>query len=158
MVTHLRLRLLTAAAALIALTGAGNAFAAGNIVISQVYGGGGNTSAPYTHDFVELFNRSAVTVSLDNWSLQYASASGTGNFGSSSSQLTPLTGTIEPGQYVLVREAPGTGTGVALPSPDVTDDSPIAMSGSAGKIALASTPITLGCNGNAAQQTTQCEC
>jgi hypothetical protein len=26
------------------------------IVISQVYGGGGNSDAPYTHDFVELFN------------------------------------------------------------------------------------------------------
>ncbi len=28
-----------------------------NLVISQVYGGGGNTGAQYTHDFVELFNR-----------------------------------------------------------------------------------------------------
>jgi len=28
-----------------------------NIVVSQVYGGGGNTGATYTHDFIELFNR-----------------------------------------------------------------------------------------------------
>ena len=33
------------------------------IVISQVYGGGGNTGAPYTHDFIELFNRGTTTVS-----------------------------------------------------------------------------------------------
>lgn len=28
-----------------------------DLVISQVYGGGGNSGAPYTHDFIELFNR-----------------------------------------------------------------------------------------------------
>ena len=28
-----------------------------DVVISQVYGGGGNNSATFTHDFVELFNR-----------------------------------------------------------------------------------------------------
>jgi hypothetical protein len=39
----------------------------GPIVISQVYGGGGNGSAPYTHDFVELHNRGTVTVSLVGW-------------------------------------------------------------------------------------------
>ena len=31
--------------------------AAGDVVISQVYGGGGNMGAPYSADFVELFNR-----------------------------------------------------------------------------------------------------
>jgi uncharacterized protein len=34
------------------------------LVISQVYGGGGNTGAPYTHDFVELFNRGDAPASL----------------------------------------------------------------------------------------------
>ena len=34
------------------------------VVISQVYGGGGNSGAPYTHDFVELFNRGSAPVSL----------------------------------------------------------------------------------------------
>ncbi|MDH1603955.1 MULTISPECIES: hypothetical protein [unclassified Empedobacter] len=29
----------------------------GQVVISQVYGGGGNSGAKYTHDFIELFNR-----------------------------------------------------------------------------------------------------
>mgnify|MGYP000977711502 FL=1 len=32
------------------------------IVISQVYGGGGNSGAVYTHDFVELFNLGSATV------------------------------------------------------------------------------------------------
>ena len=33
-----------------------------DIVISQVYGGGGNSGAPYTHDFVELFIRGTTSV------------------------------------------------------------------------------------------------
>lgn len=36
-----------------------------DLVISQVYGGGGNTGAPFTHDFVELFNRGSVPASLN---------------------------------------------------------------------------------------------
>ena len=60
------------------------------VVISQVYGGGGNNSATFTHDFVELFNRGSTPVSLNGWSVQYASATGTGNLGANSAQLTEL--------------------------------------------------------------------
>ena len=35
-----------------------------DIVISQVYGGGGNASATYTHDFIELFNRGTAPVNI----------------------------------------------------------------------------------------------
>ena len=34
------------------------------VVISQVYGGGGNASAPYNADFVELFNRGGSAVNI----------------------------------------------------------------------------------------------
>jgi len=68
------------------------AAAAGNVVISQVYGAGGNTGAALQNDYVELFNRSATTVSLSGWSVQYASATGTGNF---SSSVVALSGSIE---------------------------------------------------------------
>src|SRR6266536_2341468 len=47
-----------------------------SLVVSQVYGGGGNSGAPYTNDFVEIFNRGTVTVSLAGMSVQYASATG----------------------------------------------------------------------------------
>ena len=50
------------------------AAASPNVVISQVYGGGGNTGAQYTNDFIELFNRGTSSVSLVGWSVQYASA------------------------------------------------------------------------------------
>ncbi len=100
-----------------------------DIVISQVYGGGGNSGATYTHDFIELFNRGTTTVSLAGWSLQYASATGTGNFGSSPTQFTELPDvSLAPGQYLLVQEAQGSGGTTPLPGPDVIDSSPIAMS------------------------------
>jgi uncharacterized protein len=117
------------------------------VVISQVYGGGGNTGAPYTHDFVELFNRSGAPVSLAGRSIQYASATGTGNFGASSTQLTELPAvTLQPGQYYLVQQAGGS-TGEPLPTPDLVDPSPIAMAAGAGKVALVEGTTTLGCNG-----------
>ncbi len=50
--------------------------ATSSVVISQVYGGGGNSGATYTHDFIELFNASYSSVNLNGWSVQYASASG----------------------------------------------------------------------------------
>lgn len=122
-----------------------------DIVISQVYGGGGNALAPYTHDFVELFNRGTTPVSLAGWSIQYASATGTGNFGANTGQITPLSGTLAPGQYLLVQEASTAVVGLPLPSPDVTDSTPIAMSGTAGKVALVTSVTGLGCNGSVGQ-------
>ena len=119
-----------------------------DLVISQVYGGGGNTGAPYTHDFVELYNRGASAVSLDGKSLQYASATGTGNFGANAGALTELTGTLQPGEHFLVQEVAGSGgNGVSLPTPNVIDPTPIDMSGTNGKVALVTGTTTLGCNG-----------
>jgi uncharacterized protein len=118
------------------------------VVISQVYGGGGNTGATYTHDFIELFNRGTSPVSLAGWSLQYASATGTGNFGANSGQLTELPDvTLAPGQYFLVQEAQGSGGTTPLPTPDLIDLSPIAMAATAGKVALVNSTTSLGCNG-----------
>ena len=50
------------------------------VVISQVYGGGGNGGAPYRNDFVELYNAGSGSVSLAGWSVQYTSAAGTVEF------------------------------------------------------------------------------
>jgi predicted extracellular nuclease len=117
------------------------------IVISQVYGGGGNAGATYRNDFIELFNRGNTTVSLTGWSVQYTSATGTGNFGSQTNLITPLSGSLVPGQYLLIQEAQGAGGTTNLPTPDVTDGTPINMSGTDGKVALVNTTVPLGCNG-----------
>jgi methionine-rich copper-binding protein CopC len=66
-------------------------FIAGQVVISQVYGGGGNSGATFTNDFIELHNNSSVTVNITGWSVQYAPA--TGSFGNK----TDLSGSIPPG-------------------------------------------------------------
>ena len=123
-----------------------------NIVISQIYGGGGNASAPLRNDFVELFNRGTTTVALSGWSVQYASATGTGNFGGN--PVVALTGSLAPGQYYLVQLSSGGANGALLPTPDATGT--IAMSATGGKVALVSSATGLVCNGgstpcNAAQ-------
>ena len=51
--------------------------ASSDMVVSQVYAGGGNSGATYTNDFVELFNRGSTAVDLGTWSIQYASMSRT---------------------------------------------------------------------------------
>ncbi|GAA2384557.1 hypothetical protein Cme02nite_66120 [Catellatospora methionotrophica] len=109
-----------------------------DIVISQVYGGGGSVGATYTNDFVELFNRGASAVDVTGWSVQYAGAVG------SAWQTTPLTGTIQPGSYYLVQEGQGMGGTTPLPTPDAVDD--IAMSAISGKVALVTTQTDLTCS------------
>lgn len=118
-----------------------------DIVISQVYGGGGNTGAPLRNDFIELFNRGTTTVSLSGMSVQYASATGTGNFGGN--PVTLLSGNLAPGQYYLVQQSSGGANGVLLPTPDVTGT--VNMSGTAGKVALVASTTGLGCNGSVGQ-------
>lgn len=117
--------------------------APGAVVISQVYGGGGNAGAPLTNDFVELFNRSSAPVSIDGWSIQYTSATGTGNLGGNRAALS---GTLAPGEYHLVRLAAGNTPGGPLPAPDSTGT--INMSGTAGKVALVRSADPLACNGS----------
>ncbi len=113
------------------------------VVISQVYGGGGNSGAPYRNDFVELFNRGATTASLNGWSIQYASATGAGLF---SASVTPLSGSLSPGQYYLVRMASGGASGALLPTPDASGTT--AMSATAGKVVLVNTTTGLAGNGS----------
>jgi predicted extracellular nuclease len=109
---------------------------ASDVVISQVYGGGGNAGATLTHDFIELFNRGTSTVSLAGWSVQYVSATGTGTWA-----VTPLGNSIAPGQYYLVQQAQGEGGTTPLPAPDATGT--IGMAAGAGKVALRSTTAPL---------------
>ncbi len=129
----MRTMLLRAAALSCALACAGTGQA--QVVISQVYGGGGNSGATYKSDFVELHNNGNQAVSLAGWSLQYASAAG------SSWQVTTLAGSIAAGGYYLVKQADGSGGSAALPAPDATGTT--AMSGTAGKLALSNATTAL---------------
>lgn len=113
------------------------------VVISQVYGGGGNSGAPLRYDFIELFNRSSESLPLTGWSVQYGSS--TGVF----SSKTDLSGSIAPGGYLLVQEASGANTALpGLPTPDVIGT--IAMGGTAGKVALVRNTTLMPCGSIAA--------
>lgn len=106
------------------------------VVISQIYGGGGNSGATLKNDFIELFNAGPSPVSLNGWSVQYASASG------STWQITNLNNVVlQPGQYYLVQEAVGSGGTTALPAADAIGT--IAMSATAGKVALVNSTVAL---------------
>jgi uncharacterized repeat protein (TIGR02543 family) len=112
----------------------------GAVVISQIYGGGGNAGATLKNDFIELFNRSSNPVDLSGWSVQYNSATGSGNW----SGKTSLSGVIPAGGYYLVKEAAQGGGTVNLPAPDATGT--ISMGATAGKVALVNNTATLnGC-------------
>ena len=113
-----------------------------DIVISQVYGGGGNSGAPLRNDFVELFNRGGTTVSLSGWSVQYTSATGTGLFSANATALPAVS--LAPGQYFLVQQAGGT-TGAPLPTPDATGTTN--MSATGGKVLVTNTTTGIACNG-----------
>jgi uncharacterized protein len=108
-----------------------------DVVISQVYGAGGFAGATYQNDYVELFNHGSVAITLDGWSLQYASPTGTFN----SSNVFPLSGTIQPGQYFLVQMYSSGSNGLPLPAPDLT--SSINMGNTQGKVMLATVSTLL---------------
>ena len=97
------------------------------VIINEVYGGGGNSGATFKRDFIELVNVGTQTVDLSGWSVQYASAAGT------SWQLTGLSGILPAGETLVVGEGVGAGGTTDVP---VDFSGGIAMSGTAGKVAL----------------------
>ncbi len=119
-------------AALLAAVACACTTANAQVVISQVYGGGGNSGAPFTNDFVELYNKgaSAVDLGAGGYVIQYASA--TGAWSATNNQF-PLVGTIQAGGYFLIQMAGGT-NGIPLPTADQIVGTN--MSGTAGKVAL----------------------
>ena len=112
-----------------------------DVLVSQVFAGGGNAGAPFSNDFVELFNRGSAAVDVSGWSVQYASATGT------SWQVTGLAGTIAPGRHYLVQLASGGTVGAGLPTPDATGTSNLAVSG--GKVAVVRSATALTCGATA---------
>lgn len=119
------------------------ALATGTVRISQVYGGGGATSAgpTYSTDYVELFNNSnlPVTVPAPGWTLQYGSATGT-SFGSTATNIAPIpAGTVIPACGYLLIACGTVGTGASLPVGIDIDNSSNAVGAAAGPNISAST-------------------
>ena len=100
------------------------------VVISEIYGGGGNNGSTLKNDFIELYNPTNSDINLEGWIIQYASK--TGEF--SDKNITELTGTIKGGGYYLIQEAAGNGGSEDLQQPDCSGN--IAMSASECKVKL----------------------
>ena len=133
---------LTVLAALLAGFSAPALAVSPNLVISQVYGAGGNSGTTFfTHDYIEIFNRGATAVTASGWTVQYGSAGSTGDW--SGKSVLP-TFTIEPGQYMLIQQQSGGGTTQAgLPTPFVVPSPSFNMSGTTGKVALVNNNVIL---------------
>jgi uncharacterized protein len=129
----------SAIAALLIVPGAA-ATVSPDVVVNEVYGGGGNSGATLKNDFIELYNAGTAAVSLGSWSVQYISAA---PGATTTWQVTDLTGSIAPGGYYLVAEAAGAGGTTSLPTPDATGV--INLSGTSGTVALDTSQTALTC-------------
>jgi len=101
-----------------------------------------------THDFIELFNRGSSAEGIARRLVAAVCQRHRNREFRRAVQPRSLLCrrcTVQPGQYVLVQEAQGSGGTTALPPADVTDASPIALSGTGGKVALANIATGLGC-------------
>jgi predicted extracellular nuclease len=128
---------------------AATAATAGDVVISQVYGGAGCTTAAcstYDRDYIELFNKGANPVTLSGYSVQYHSKSNTGAW---STTALPASVTIPAGGYYLIAEsASAAGNFVnTLPTPDVsvTGSAALSISATDGVVALVNSTTALTC-------------
>ncbi len=103
------------------------------VVISQIYTGLAGSTGP-SNSYIELFNKGITTVDLQTWTLQY-SAEGTSTW-----QIVPLSGSLAPGQYYLVRANSVGGRG---PLPQADKTTLINLGFDNGKIALLSSDTSL---------------
>jgi uncharacterized protein len=114
------------------------------IVFSQIYAGGGAAASTWQYDYFELFNAGSSSVSVNGWSVQYQSSTGT----TWAISATLPNVSIAPGKYLLVRTG-SSGNGSVLPTTDVDGSGSVNLSNSAGKGALVSNGTALTCSSNA---------
>ena len=109
--------------------------ASSGLIITEVYGAGGNSGADLNADYVELKNISSAPISLNGKSLQYRSSGGTG----AANGVATLSGTVPAGEHFLIQTSTASNTnGAALPTPDKVV-SGVSMGATQGTVWLAST-------------------
>lgn len=114
-----------------------------NLVISEVYGAGGNTGAPYNADFVELFNPTGAPVELLGDYLVYRSSTG------SPGGAVALRGTVPAGGTFLVRMS-GTGANGAVVTADQVASPAVSMAAGGGQVFLTDNGRPVSVSGNVA--------
>ena len=118
------------------------------LVISEVYGAGGNGGAVLDADFVELYNPTGSAVSLTGDYVHYRSASG-------SSGGTPyaLTGSVPAGGHYLIQMSAAGANGAALPTPDAVATPAFSLAAAGGQVYLLSSATPITTNGDQAGAT-----
>jgi predicted extracellular nuclease len=108
------------------------------LVISEVYGAGGNGGAVYNADFVELYNPTSAPINLAGTYIHYRSAAG----GSGGTPVA-LSGNVPSHGHFLIRMSATGANGAVLPSPDQEPGS-FSMAAAGGQVFLLSqsTPVT----------------
>jgi predicted extracellular nuclease len=98
------------------------------LVISEVYGGGGNVNATYKSDYIQIFNLSPSPVNLEEYSIQVAEA------GESKWAIINLSGVLQANHWYLLKGETGCTDGADLTLEDATANFNLNTTG--GKIAL----------------------
>ncbi|MGC4111656.1 MAG: ExeM/NucH family extracellular endonuclease [Nocardioides sp.] len=127
-----------------ALLGPAHANPAGTgLVISEVYGAGGNSGATYNADYVELFNPTDAAISVVGDYIHYRSAGG-----SSGGTPAALTGSVPAhGHYLIQMGAASATNGVALPTPDAGPFG-FSLAAAGGQVFLLNTPDPITTSGD----------
>jgi trimeric autotransporter adhesin len=112
-----------------------SAFSQNNVVISEVFGGGGGATTPYKNDFVELYNPTNADIEMTDWSVQYNSTAGTNAY-----QLAAFSGKIKAKSFFLIQLGGGT-AGADLPTADIVGA--LNLSATGGKVALVNNKTAL---------------
>jgi hypothetical protein len=117
-----------------------------DVIITEIYGGGGNSGATLKYDYVELYNTTNAGVNIGGWSLQYYAATNYTKPGATNI-LVFAEGTIIPAkEHFLIQCVSGGNNGSDLPTPNVTAQSSFSnLAAGAGKIVLYTTgePLAL---------------
>ncbi|MGA9115292.1 MAG: lamin tail domain-containing protein, partial [Bacteroidota bacterium] len=129
---HVSVLIALAAFSLLLFPAGAPAQIATHVVISEVYGGGGNTSAYWKQDFVELYNPTSSPITMTGWSIQYQSATGTGPF----TLISTFSGTIPADGFFLISCSQGGGGTADIPTPDATLSPALLLSATNGKVVL----------------------
>jgi hypothetical protein len=106
-----------------------------DVIITEVYGGGGNSGATYKNDFIELYNTTESSIEIGGWSIQYYTATNIGV--STNNFVIPAGETIVANKYFLIQAATAGGGTINLPTPDAVCT--LGLSATAGKVILYAT-------------------